>query len=84
MRNILADKPRVTKFPVEFDPPPADMVPLAGSAEAAADEAATDMLQNGASRAGANWVSTEHWGEPGTPFDVHGCGHIDQFSKWTC
>ena len=47
MRNILADKPRVTKFPVEFDPPPDDMVPLASSAEAAADDAANDLLQNG-------------------------------------
>ena len=49
VRNILADKPRVTKFPVEFDAPPADMVPLAGvGGEAAEDDAATDMFQNGA------------------------------------
>lgn len=49
VRNILADKPRVTKFPVEFDPPPEDMVPLAGTAfEAAPEEgAAEDMLQTG-------------------------------------
>lgn len=29
MRNILADKPRVTKFPVEFDPPPDGLQHLA-------------------------------------------------------
>jgi hypothetical protein len=29
MRNILADKPRVTKFPVEFDPPPDELAHLA-------------------------------------------------------
>ena len=41
----------MTKFPVEFDPPPDDMVPLAGVAgEAAADDAAGEMLHNGALR----------------------------------
>lgn len=29
MRNILADQPRVTKFPVEWDPP-ADGIPSSG------------------------------------------------------
>lgn len=48
VRNILADKPRVTKFPVEFDPPPADMVPLAGvPGEVAEDDAGIDVYQNG-------------------------------------
>lgn len=49
VRNILADKPRVTKFPVEFDPPPADMVPLAGvTGEVAEEDAGIDVYQNGA------------------------------------
>lgn len=32
-RNILADKPRVTKFPIDWDPP-ADEVPTAGAEQA--------------------------------------------------
>ncbi len=33
VRNILADKPRVTKFPIEFDAP-TDSIPVAGDASA--------------------------------------------------
>ena len=32
-RNILADKPRVTKFPIDWDPPE-DEVPTAGAEQA--------------------------------------------------
>ena len=34
MRNILADKPRVTKFPIEFDAP-VDSIPVAGDVSGA-------------------------------------------------
>ncbi len=53
MRNILADKPRVTKFPVEFDPPPDALQHLAAPdpVEAAA-AAQTEMegMEGGAAR----------------------------------
>lgn len=38
VRNILADKPRVTKFPIEFDAPAAaDALPVAGDMSGAVD-----------------------------------------------
>ena len=53
MRNILADKPRVTKFPVEFDPPPDGLQHLAAPDPVdAAAAAQTEMegVEGGAAR----------------------------------
>ena len=49
MRNILADKPRVTKFPVEFDPPPDELAHLAAPdpTELAAAAQTEDMMAVG-------------------------------------
>ena len=51
MRNILADKPRVTKFPVEFDPPPDGLQHLAAPdpvEAAAAAQTEMDGMEVGA------------------------------------